>query len=159
MKCTRSTSYFGSSTLELKKPFRALAPWRPFLNSNSRCARRTRSSFPRSWQSSANPDNQKCLIPTSRTFPTLDAVILTSNAIIMVTIMLSPTHDTEEEGFGVIYQNLLHDLLRTRPNHYHLFITDNETTANLCNSESKTGRTSLPSLPQPQDLLCSRLLV
>ena len=61
--------------------------------------------------------------------PALDAVVLTSNAIIMVKIMLSPTHDTKEEGFDLIYPNLPLDLLRKRPNHYHLFITDNETNA------------------------------
>ena len=77
----------------------------------------------------SEPGQPKCLIPTSRIFPALDAVILTTNAIIMVTTILSPTHDAKEEGFGLILQNLPPDLLRKRPNRYHLFITDTETNA------------------------------
>ena len=96
----------------------------------------------------SEPGQTKCLIPTSRTFPTLDAVVLTSNATIMVKIILSPTHDTKEEGFGLIYQNLPPDLLRKRPNHYHLFITDNETNAkSLRLGEQNRKAKSLISAP------------
>lgn len=61
----------------------------------------------------------KCLILTSRTFPTLDAVVLTSNAVITVKITISSTHDANKTGFDLIYNNLPDALLKKRPHRYH----------------------------------------
>ena len=77
----------------------------------------------------SEPDHPKCLIPTSRNFPTLDAVVLTSDSIITVQITISSRHGAKRKGFGLIYNNLPLALTQRRPNRYHLFITDEETNA------------------------------
>ena len=85
----------------------------------------------------SEPNQPKCLIPTSR-LPTLDAVVLTNDSIITVQITISPKHDTKEKGFGPIYNNLPHALKQKRPNRYHIYITDEETNAISLREQNRT---------------------
>ena len=77
----------------------------------------------------SEPGISICLVPNSPTFPTLDAVVLTPNAVITIQITIALKHDANEEEFGLIFKNLSHDLLAKRPNRYHVFITDYEINA------------------------------
>ena len=77
----------------------------------------------------SEPEKPICLVPTSRTFPTLSAVVLTSNAVITVQITIALKHDANEQEFDLIYRNLPPDLLKKRPKRFHAFITDNEINA------------------------------
>ena len=77
----------------------------------------------------SEPGKPICLVPTSQKFPTLDAVILTSNAVITVQITIALKHDANEQEFGLIYRNLPPDVLAKRPDRYHVFITDEEINA------------------------------
>ena len=86
----------------------------------------------------SEPDQPKCLIPTSRNFPTLDAIVLTSDSIITVQITISSKHDATGKGFGLIYNNLPHDMKQKRPNRYHLYITDEETNAKSLQEQNWT---------------------
>ena len=86
----------------------------------------------------SEPEKPMCLVPTSRTFPTLDAVILTSNAVITVQITITLTHDANEQEFDLIYRNLPLDLLKKRPNRYHVFITDKDINAYSLAEQNQT---------------------
>ena len=77
----------------------------------------------------SEPGKPICLIPTSPTFPTLSAVILTSNAVITAQITIALKHDANEQEFDLIYKNLPPGLLAKRPGRYHVFITDTGFTA------------------------------
>ena len=57
------------------------------------------------------PGKPICLVPTSRIFPTLNAIVLTNNAVITVQITITLKHDMEEQEFDLIYRNLPPDLL------------------------------------------------
>ena len=70
-----------------------------------------------------------CLVPTSRSFPTLSAVILTNNAVVTLQITIALKHDANEQEIDLIYKNHPPDLLARRPGRYHVFITDNEVNA------------------------------
>jgi hypothetical protein len=85
----------------------------------------------------SEPKKPKCLIPTLRTFPTLNAVVLTKNAVITVQITISPTHDAKAKEFNLIYKNLPHALLKKRPKRCHLFITDTETNAKSLREQNR----------------------
>jgi hypothetical protein len=82
----------------------------------------------------SEPKKPKCLIPT---FPTFDAIVLTSNAVITVQITISSTHDAKAKGFDLIYKNLPNALLKKRPKRYHLFITDRETNAKSLREQNR----------------------
>ena len=86
----------------------------------------------------AEPQKPICLVPTSGTFPTLDAVILTPKAVITVQISIALKHDATEEEFDLIYKNLPHDLLAKRPNRHHVFITDDEINAKSLREQNQT---------------------
>jgi hypothetical protein len=86
----------------------------------------------------SKPEGPMCLVPTSRTFPTLDAVVLTNDTIITVKITISPKHDAMEEGFGLIYKNLPPDLLFERPHRCHVFITDDGLNAKSLREQNRT---------------------
>jgi hypothetical protein len=87
------------------------------------------------------PEKPRCLIPTSRTFPTLDAIVITSDAVITIQITISPKHDAKEKEFGLVYDNLPLELLNKRPRRCHVFITDDG-----CNAKSlrEQNRTEIP---------------
>ena len=86
----------------------------------------------------SEPGNPICLVPTSRTFPTLDAVVLTSSAVITVQITIALKHDANEQEFDLIYRNLPPGLLAKRPDRYHVFITDNEINAKSLREQNQT---------------------
>ena len=79
-----------------------------------------------------------CLVPTSRTFPTLSAVILTGYAVITVQITFALKHDMKEEEFDLIYKNLPPDLLAKQPGRYHVFITDKAINARSLREQNQT---------------------
>ena len=84
------------------------------------------------------PEKPICLVPTSRSFPTLDAVVLTSNAVITVQITIALKQDANEQDFDLIYRNLPADLLANRPDRYHVFITDKEINAKSLREQNQT---------------------
>ena len=84
------------------------------------------------------PQMQLCLVPTSQTFHTLDAIILTSNAVITVQITIDLEHDANEQEFDLIYRNLPPALLKKRSNRYHVFITDKKINANSLREQNHT---------------------
>ena len=86
----------------------------------------------------SEPKTHICLVPTSQTFPTLDAVILTSSAVITVQITIALKHDADEQEFNLIYRNLPPDLLAKRPGRYHVFITDNDINARSLREQNHT---------------------
>ena len=77
----------------------------------------------------SEPEKPICLVPTSQTFPTLDAVVLISDAVITVQIAIALKHGTNEQEIDLIYRNLPPDLLARRPGRCHVFITDNKINA------------------------------
>ena len=86
----------------------------------------------------SEPGKSICLVPTSRTFSTLDAVILTSDAVITVQITIALKEDVIEQEFDLIYRNLPSDLLAKRPDRYHVFITDNWVNAESLQEQDHT---------------------
>ena len=86
----------------------------------------------------SEPGKPMCLVPTSRTFPTPDAIVLTDNAVIAVQITIAFKHDAKEQEFDLIYRHLPPDLLAKRPNRYHLFITDKEINAKSLREQNHT---------------------
>ena len=72
------------------------------------------------------PGKPICLVPTSQIFPTLSAVVLTSDAVITVEITIAFKHVTKAQEFDLIYRNLPPDLLKNRPKRYHVVITDED---------------------------------
>ena len=86
----------------------------------------------------SEPGKPICLVPTSRTFPTLNATILTDNAVITVQITVALKHDVEEQEFDLIYRNLPPNLLAKRPDRYHVFITDSEINARSLREQNQS---------------------
>ena len=84
------------------------------------------------------PSGPIWLVPTSRTFPILDAVVLTDNAVITVQITIALKQDLNEQEFDLIYRNLPLDLLAKRPRRYHVFITDEEINAKSLQEQNHT---------------------
>ena len=84
------------------------------------------------------PGKPICLVPTSPAFPTLNAIVLTGNAVITVQITIALKHDAKQEEFDLVYRNLPPDLLAKRPNRYHLFITDKEINAKSLREQDDT---------------------
>ena len=79
-----------------------------------------------------------CLVPTSRKFPALSAIVLTGNAVITLQITIALEHGAKEQEFDLIYKNLPPDLLARRPNRCHVFITDNEINARSLREQNQT---------------------
>lgn len=48
----------------------------------------------------------KCLVPVSQTFPTLDAIVITTNFIITMQMSFFSAHDAKDIGFQRVYDNL-----------------------------------------------------
>ena len=86
----------------------------------------------------SEPGKPICLVPTSRSFPTLSAVVLTSSDVITIQITFALRHDTNEPEFDLIYRNLPPDLLARRPGRYHVFITDKEIIAKSLREQNQT---------------------
>ena len=86
----------------------------------------------------SEPKTQLCLVPTSRKFPTLDAIVLTDNAVITVQITIAFEYNANEQEFDLIYRNLPPDLLKKRPDRYHVFITDKEINAKSLREQNRT---------------------
>lgn len=66
-----------------------------------------------------------CLVPFSTTFPTLDAIILTDNAVITVQMTISSKHSAKQVGFKKVYDSLPIRFLLGRQR-CHVFLTDTE---------------------------------
>jgi len=79
-----------------------------------------------------------CLVPTSPSFPSLDAVVLTTNSVITVQITIAHYHSAEKRGFDLIFDNLSRHMLSKRPERYHLFITDEEENAESLREQNLT---------------------
>jgi hypothetical protein len=79
---------------------------------------------PEELQSMNEPGLPMCLVPTSQIFPTPDAVVLTSDAVITVQITVPSEYDSREIEFDHIYENIPSALLTKRPGRYHVLITD-----------------------------------
>ena len=84
------------------------------------------------------PGKPICLVPTSGTFFSLNAIVLTNNAVITVQITIALEHDAKEEEFDLIYRNLPPGLLEKRPHRCHVFITDKEITAKSLREQNHT---------------------
>ncbi|KAN0134263.1 hypothetical protein V8E53_007761 [Lactarius tabidus] len=67
-----------------------------------------------------------CVIPTSATFPSFDAFVLTDDAIITLQITISDRPNTKKQGFQDLRKNLSANLLAKRSQWYHIFITEKE---------------------------------
>ena len=91
----------------------------------------------------SEPEKPLCLVPTSRTFPSLDAVVLTSNTVITIKITIAFKHSANEEEFDLIYRNLPPGLLQKRPYRNHVFVTDKE-----INAKSLREQKSLQNLTE-----------
>jgi hypothetical protein len=68
-----------------------------------------------------------CLVPVSRTFPTLDAIVFTVDYIITLQMTVASRHDSDAIalGFQRIYEGLPPDFLEERI-WFHVFVTDTE---------------------------------
>ena len=86
----------------------------------------------------SEPGGSICLVPTSQTFPTLGAVVLTYNAVITLQITISLKLNANEQEFDLIYNNLPLDLLAKRRYRYHVFITDKEINAKSLREQNRT---------------------
>lgn len=70
-----------------------------------------------------------CVVPTSETFPSFDAFVLTDDAIITLQITVSDGPNTKKQGFESLRKNLPATLLAKRSQRYHIFITEVEDNA------------------------------
>ena len=86
----------------------------------------------------SEPGKPMCLVPTSRTFPTVNVIVLTDKTVITVQITIALKHDVKEQEFDLIYRNLPPDLLAKRPKRCHLFITDKEINAKSLREQNHT---------------------
>lgn len=68
-------------------------------------------------------ETRKCWVPASQTFPTCDAIVLTNNFVITMTI--ASKHGAKSSGFEKISNSLPSDFLATR-DWCHIFLTDSE---------------------------------
>ena len=68
------------------------------------------------------------LLPTSQSFPTADAIILTEESIITIQVTIANSHKVKGSGFATIEQHLSVVAKRSRK-WCHVFITDNEYSA------------------------------
>ncbi|KAF8485949.1 hypothetical protein DFH94DRAFT_709173 [Russula ochroleuca] len=85
-------------------------------------------------------DKPLCLLPTSSTFPAIDAIVLTPDLIITIQVTISDRHDAKSDGFAKIKKSIPSYILDTCK-WCHVFITDNHAKA-----ESLRGQT-LRNLP------------
>lgn len=60
-------------------------------------------------------------MPLSRTFPTLNAIVLTDTVVITVQITIALQHDANKQEFDLIYKNLPPGLLSKQPDRYHIY--------------------------------------
>ncbi|KAH8986944.1 hypothetical protein EDB86DRAFT_2832479 [Lactarius hatsudake] len=83
-----------------------------------------------------------CWVPTSQTFPYLDAFILTDDSIITLQITVSSQYGAHKLGFSRVYDNLPWDLKTKWPTkRFHVFITDRDDNA------KKLREQNLPDIP------------
>ena len=68
------------------------------------------------------------LLPTSQSFATADAIILTEEFIITIQVTIADSHKAKGSGFATIEEHLSVVTKRSREWH-HVFITDNQTSA------------------------------
>jgi hypothetical protein len=66
-----------------------------------------------------------CVVPTSETFPSFDAFIVTDRNVITIQVTISDKHDVKEGGFKILNSRFL----ARRTKRYHVFITDEEINA------------------------------
>ncbi len=67
----------------------------------------------------------KCMVPVAQNFATLDAFVITDNAIITVQMTTAREHNIKPAGFKKIYGNLPLSV-RAGRRKYHVFLTDEE---------------------------------
>jgi hypothetical protein len=79
-----------------------------------------------------------CVVPTSATFPSFDAFVLTDDAIITLQITISGRPDTKKQGFQDLHKNLPADFLAKRSQRYHIFIAEEEDNAKKLREQSHT---------------------
>lgn len=88
------------------------------------------------------PGHPICVVPTSETFPSFDAFIVTDDAITTLQITISRRHSAKETGFEGLYKNLPAKFLAKRSQRSHVFITDEEDNA------KKLREQNLPYIPE-----------
>ena len=69
-----------------------------------------------------------CFIPTSSTFPTIDAIVIDDKFIITVQVTVSRTHSAKPEGFEQIFTHLPAQF-RNKRQWCHVFVTGDEENA------------------------------
>jgi hypothetical protein len=84
------------------------------------------------------PERPICLVPTSATFPTLDAIVLTNDTVITIQITIASKHDTKRIEFDRVYKNLPPGLLTKRSHRCHVFITDGDVNEKLLREQTLT---------------------
>ncbi|KAH9035027.1 hypothetical protein EDB85DRAFT_951016 [Lactarius pseudohatsudake] len=72
-------------------------------------------------------ERQKCLVPVSATFPTLNAIVITHEFVITVQMSVASGGDADNIGFEKVYDYLPSTVLAKRQK-CHVFLTD----GNLC---------------------------
>ncbi len=65
-----------------------------------------------------------CLLPTSKSFPSADAIVITDEFVITIQVTVSDQHSTKGSGFTDIKKLIPHGL--RRDNWRHVFITDDD---------------------------------
>ncbi|KAH9035043.1 hypothetical protein EDB85DRAFT_1889544 [Lactarius pseudohatsudake] len=82
-------------------------------------------------------EHQKCLVPVSATFPTLDAIVITHEFVITVQMSVASRGDADNIGFEKVHDYLPSKVLATRQ-WCHVFLTDTGDKANLLRRQTLT---------------------
>ncbi|KAH8981944.1 hypothetical protein EDB86DRAFT_3129307 [Lactarius hatsudake] len=82
-------------------------------------------------------ERQKCLVPVSATFPTLDAIVITHEFVITVQMFVASKGDAENIEFEKVYDYLPSKVLAKRQR-CHVCLTDTEDKANLLRRQKLT---------------------
>jgi hypothetical protein len=84
----------------------------------------------------------QCLVFVSQAFPTLDAIVITTNSIITVQVTIDSAQDANESEFQKVYSNLPSSIRigRTRCN---VFVTDSEDKAKSLREQQLTIPTDI----------------
>jgi hypothetical protein len=84
----------------------------------------------------------KCLVPVSKTFPTLGAIVITGTSVITLQITVASAHDAEDAELQKVYDNLPSTVLNSR-RRCHVFVTDTKDKARSLRLQQLTMPTNM----------------
>jgi hypothetical protein len=67
-----------------------------------------------------------CLVPVLQTFPTLDAIIITTDSVISIQMTVAGRHDAKMIGLWKVYNAFTPEFRHKKRNRFHVFLTDTE---------------------------------